>query len=116
MFTATLSPPVTALVAQSVVLNLKLAWMLVASVMPAPHARFGPEFTMVANTVAVVPTCTDRLDGSTAATRLVAEGSGEHGSGGAGPAGRARPVGPLNPVAAPLRVRSGGLLPLAVRS
>src|SRR5262245_53448431 len=78
MSAGTLSPPMTALVEQSVWLYLTVGGpgSGVASEMPTWTAGFGPALMMVANTVAVTPTCTERLDGNTAATRAVGGGGG----------------------------------------
>ena len=68
MLTGALSAPVTALVAQSVVLYLKVAGIRLANEMPAPKAVLAPELMIVANAVAVFGICTERLAGRTAAT------------------------------------------------
>src|SRR5262245_10737457 len=50
--------------------------MELASEMPAENAMFGPALMIVANTVSVMPTRRERLDGNTEATRAVGGGSG----------------------------------------
>ena len=62
--------PVNALVDGSVVWKTKLAGMLVAGAIVQVEASAGPASIIVANAVAVLPICTDRLSGSTAATRV----------------------------------------------
>jgi hypothetical protein len=76
MFTGAFVPPVTAFVAQSVVLYVKAAGTLLVSAMPVAQATVGPPLMIVANAVAAVPTITDRLAGRIAAASAVAAGSG----------------------------------------
>src|SRR5215831_8870774 len=83
MSTGTPSPPVTALVAQLVWLYLRLAGIVAASEIPTENAVFAPVLIIVTNAVAATPTWTERLEGSTAATRVVGGGgamAGAHGS------------------------------------
>ena len=80
MLTGVSSAPMTTLVPQFVALYLKLATMPEGSEIPAPHAVVDPVLMMLANAVAVLPTCTERLLGNTDDTRLVGAGeaSGAH--------------------------------------
>ena len=75
-FTGVLGVPVNALVAGLVVWYAKPAVTLVTGAIVQPAAVAGPAFIRVAKAVAVLPSWTDRLDGSTAAAR--ATGGGEH--------------------------------------
>src|SRR5262250_482942 len=78
MLTGAFVAPVTAFVLQSVVLYVNVAGIPVASAMPTAQASVGPPLMIVANSVAVLPTITDRFAGSIAAASAVGAGSGEH--------------------------------------
>src|SRR4029450_13840602 len=69
MFTGVFGAPVTWLVAGSVDWYMNVAGRLIKSERPHPVAITEPTWIIVAKAVAVVPTCTERLDGSTAATK-----------------------------------------------
>ena len=76
MSTGVLGVPVTALLVGSVVWNVNLAGTIVTGTMAQLVATLMPELMIVANVVAALPTCTERLDGSTAATSALALGAG----------------------------------------
>jgi hypothetical protein len=70
MLTGVFGVPVTALVLGFVVWNTKLAGMLVAGAIVQVEASSGPASIIVAKAVGVAPSSTERLNGSTAATRV----------------------------------------------
>ena len=76
MSTGVLGVPVTALLVGSVVWNVNLAGTIVTGTMAQLVATLMPELMIVANAVTALPTCTERLDGSTAATSALALGAG----------------------------------------
>src|SRR5580700_7891875 len=70
MLAGVLAVPVRALVVGSVVWNTKPAGMPVVGAIVQVEASAGPALMIVANAVAVLPTATERLVGSTAATSV----------------------------------------------
>jgi len=70
MLTGVLAVPISALVVGSVVWNTKLAGTPGAGAIVHVAALSGPASMIVAKAVAVLPTSTERLSGSIAATRV----------------------------------------------
>ena len=75
MSTGVLEVPVSTLVNGSVVWNRKSAGTLVIGAMPQLVAVCSSVLMIVANAVAVSPTCTERLLGRTAATSWIGNAS-----------------------------------------
>jgi hypothetical protein len=71
MLAGVLGVPVSALLVGSAVWNAKLAGRPVAGVIAQVEASPGPALMIVAKAVAVAPTATERLSGSTAAARVI---------------------------------------------
>src|SRR5262249_6806246 len=80
MSTGALVLPITAFVAQSVALKANTAAPSGGARIRTPSAGFAPELMTVAKDVAVVPSCTDLIDGSTEATSVVGGAAGPEGA------------------------------------